>query len=229
MHPAGNRLDRPPQLAIRRGVTVTPTFNHRVRLIQTRWRLVNQPLRLTIQAAAAGAAGSAIFTALQASHSINTATASVIVAVVFGTVTILQQRSTQRQKYTVDLISAFQTAEKLAAADTWMANRIADNEAVTADISETDEPLVMALLDYYEFLAILSEQGVVDVPIIRSLRGGTMARCFRLCKPYIEDRRNRTGPEIYRALERFTTTARLPAVKPPPDTAQGEDRVVPAI
>lgn len=191
---------------------MTSTFNRRVRLIRFRWRLVNQPLRLTIQTAAAAAAGSAIFVVLQANNAIDATAASLIVAAVFGSATVLQHRQAQRQQYTVDLIAAFQTTEQLAAADTWMAGRIANNVAVTADISASDEPFVIAMLDYYEFLALLSEQGLVDVSIILNLRGGTMTRCYHLCRGYIQDRRDRVGPELYRRLEIFTEAARIPAV-----------------
>lgn len=70
--------------------------------------MANQSLRLTIQTAAAAVAGIAIFAVLRSTHAIDAATASLIVAAVLGIATVLQQR----QQYTVDLISAFQTEEK---------------------------------------------------------------------------------------------------------------------
>lgn len=185
------------------------TFNRRGRLIRLRWQMANQSLRLTIQTAAAAVAGIAIFAVLRSTHAIDAATASLIVAAVLGIATVLQQRRQQRQQYTVDLISAFQTEENLAAADTWMTSRIASGVAVTANISDSDESFVVALLDYYEFLAILAEQGVINTSIILHLRGSTMTRCFRLCAGYIEDRRTRLGPELYQGMETFILAARL--------------------
>ncbi|MEU4312821.1 hypothetical protein [Nocardia sp. NPDC024068] len=195
-----------------------PAFERRIRRIRVRWRLLNQPLRLTVQTMTTALAGVTGFVVLQANTAIDATAASVIVAGVFGSVTVLQHRQGQRRQYTVELIAAFQMTDQLAVADAWMARRIAAGLPITAEIGEADEPFVIAMLDYYEFLAVLAEQGVVDVALIRNLRGGTMTRCFDLCRSYIDDRRDRVGTELYRGLEIFTDAARPPVPSRPPRT-----------
>jgi len=166
-----------------------------------RWRLSRKPLRLVVQGICLAALALAGFAFLRTSGEINETAASVLVAVVFGAVTVLQQRQSQRRQHTVGLLNAFQSAERLSSADVWMASRITSGRAVGADLAEDDERYVIPLLDYYEFLAVLAVRGLVDVPLLLNLRGGTMTRCFDLCRGYIDDRRGRAGAEIYQALE----------------------------
>ncbi|MBF9131002.1 hypothetical protein I0C86_18845 [Plantactinospora sp. S1510] len=168
---------------------------------RVRWRLSRKPLRLLVQGVGLAALALTGFTFLRASGEINETAASILVAVVFGAVTVLQQRQSQRRQHTVGLMTAFQSAEGLSTADVWMAGRITSGRAVDADLPPEDERHVIPLLDYYEFLAVLAVRGLVDVPLLLNLRGGTMTRCFDLCREYIEDRRVRAGAEVYQALE----------------------------
>jgi hypothetical protein len=185
---------------------------------EVRWRLARKPLRVAAQGAAAAALGVAAFLFLRTSGDINETAASILVAVLFGVVTVYQQRQAQRRQHTVGLITAFQSADQLAAADVWMATRISRNEPVDADIGRADERYVITILDYYEFLAELALRGLVDTPLLVRLRGGTMSRCFSLCRPYVEDRRRRAGPEIYRCLEELAAAVR--AMSPRPTEAE---------
>jgi hypothetical protein len=181
---------------------------------RVRWRLARKPLRLVAQAAATALLALAGFLFLRAGGDVNETAASILIAVVFGVVTVLQQRQAQKRQHTVGLITAFQSADHLAAADVWMASRISNHREVTGDIPEADECHVITILDYYEFLAVLAVRGVVDTPLLVRLRGGTMQRCFDLCRSYIEDRRLRTGPEIYRCLEDLTAAVRALSPRP---------------
>jgi hypothetical protein len=181
---------------------------------RVRWRLARKPLRLVAQAAATALLALAGFLFLRAGGDVNETAASILIAVVFGVVTVLQQRQAQKRQHTVGLITAFQSADHLAAADVWMASRISNNREVTGDIPDADECHVITILDYYEFLAVLAVRGVVDTPLLVRLRGGTMQRCFELCRSYIEDRRLRTGPEIYRCLEDFAIGVRAMSPRP---------------
>jgi hypothetical protein len=181
---------------------------------EVRWRLARKPLRVAAQGIAAAALGVAAFLFLRTSGDINETAASILVAVLFGAVTVFQQRQAQRRQHTVGLLTAFQSADQLAAADTWMAIRISSNQEVDADIDPADERCVIAILDYYEFLAELALRGLVDTPLLVRLRGGTMSRCFHLCRPYVEDRRRRAGAEIYRCLEEFTAAVRAMSPRP---------------
>jgi hypothetical protein len=187
-----------------------------------RWRLARKPLRVATQGAAAALFAVAAFLFLRSSGDINETAASILIAVVFGVVTVYQQRQAQRRQHTVGLITAFQSADQLAAADVWMATRITNHREVGADITEADERHVITILDYYEFLATLALRGLVDTPLLIRLRGGTMARCFQLCRTYIADRRVRAGSEIYFCLELFADAVR--ATSPLADRTRAPSR-----
>jgi hypothetical protein len=186
-------------------ITRVATWLHRQ---EVRWRLAKTPLRVAAQGIAVAALAVAVFLFLRTSGDINETAASILVAVVFGAVTVFQQRQAQRRQHTVGLLTAFQSADQLAAADIWMATRISRGQEVGADIGRADERHVITMLDYYEFLAVLALRGLVDTPLLVRLRGGTMSRCFYLCRGYIEDRRRHAGPEIYRCLEEFAAAVR---------------------
>ncbi|GAB3983923.1 DUF4760 domain-containing protein [Plantactinospora veratri] len=198
-----------------------------LRRVQMRWRLARRPLRLVVQAVGLAALVMAGFTFLRTSGEINETAASILVAVVFGAMTVLQQRQSQRRQYTVGLITAFQSAEPLCQADVWMARRISGHQPVGADLTGDDEERVLPLLDYYEFLAVLAVRGLVDVPLLLNLRGGTMTRCFELCRGYIEDRRSLAGREIYQALELLATEYRRRLPKQPLPAPGGQPPIEP--
>lgn len=198
----------------------------RLRQLQVRWRLAALPLRLIVQAALATAVGLAGYAALQANEQINETAASILVAVLFGTVAVFQQRQTQRRQHTVDLLTAFQSADRLAAADEWMSGRITRRAPVGPDVPAADEGHVITMLDYYEFLAVLAQRGLVDVPLVVDLRGSAMTRAYRICESYIADRRARVWPGLYVCLELFavanarrTGADQTPAEPPEPPAA----------
>ncbi|THV37161.1 DUF4760 domain-containing protein [Glycomyces buryatensis] len=134
-------------------------------------------------------------------NDINDTAASVMVAVVFGATTVLQVRQSQRRQHTVDLITNFQSTETLAAADMWMAERIAAGRPVDADVTPDESLHAITILDYYEFLSMLGARGIIDVRLLLELRGGTMKRCFDTCRGYIEHRQAQVGDELYRYFE----------------------------
>lgn len=169
-----------------------------------RWRMANPALRLAVQVGAVAALAMLGFTVLRNNSGINETAASILVAVVFGAATVFQQRQSQRRQHTVELVTAFQKSEGLSAADTWMAARIKAGRAVGPDVPADEEQRVIAILDYYEFLAVLAMRGLVDVPLLLNQRGGAMTRCFDLCRSYVDDRRRTVGPELYWNLDRLT-------------------------
>lgn len=79
---------------------MTASHESRLRRIRVRWRLLGLPVRLAIQTAAVTAAGFAIFAILQTTDAIDATAASLLVAVVFGSATVLQHRQAQRRQYT---------------------------------------------------------------------------------------------------------------------------------
>jgi hypothetical protein len=181
--------------------------------------------RVVPQAAVTIALVATAFSLLTMRNEINETAASILVAVVFGVATVVQLRQSQRRQHTVGLITAFQSTEVLAAADTWMATRISRRHRVEAGIPADDERHVISMLDYYEFLSSLALRGLIDVPLLLDLRGGTMARCHEVCVDYIADRREHVGPELYSCFELFVgeyarraVRGQLPPVRTgPPD------------
>lgn len=196
----------------------------RTRRLRFSWRLASLPVRMAVLAAAAAALGLGAVLVLTANTRIDATSASVLVAVVAGSATVLQQRTVQRRTHTITLITALQNG-RLAQADDWMALRIATGRPVGPDLTAAEQPLAMGLLDYYEFLAVLAQRGLIDVPLLLDLRGGAMTRCYRLCHGYVADRRRTVSPGLYSSLEAFATAyaRRLPpdiaATLPEPRTA----------
>jgi hypothetical protein len=183
------------------GVVGNPTGV--LRRARIRWHLASPVLRVAAQGGLVAALAVAGFTVLSTGREINETAASVLIAVVFGVATVLQLRQSQRRQHTVELITVFQSSEALATADTWMAARIASHQPVEPDVPPDHERHVITLLDYYEFLSSLALRGLVDVPLLLSLRGGTMTRCYRICRRYVDDRRSNVGPELYHCFELF--------------------------
>jgi hypothetical protein len=175
----------------------------RLQRVRFRWGLANPLLRNLVQAGALAGVVIAGFAGLRLGDRIDATSASVLVAVIFGAATVLQLRQAQRRQYTVELLTNFQTTEALAAADMWMAARIADHREVPSDLPADELRYAMAMLDYYEFLATLALRGFIDVSMLRSLRGGTMSRCHDLCRTYIAGCRAEIGGELYRCFELF--------------------------
>lgn len=175
----------------------------RLQRVRFRWGLANPLLRNLVQAGALAGVVIAGFAGLRLGDRIDATSASVLVAVFFGAATVLQLRQSQRRQYTVELLTNFQTTDSLAAADMWMAARIAGHREVSKDLPADELRHAITMLDYYEFLATLALRGFVDVSMLRSLRGGTMSRCHDLCRTYITACRKEIGDELYRCFELF--------------------------
>jgi len=198
------------------------------RLAQVRWRLAGQPVRLVVTAVGIGALALTAFAGLSATGKIDLTAASVLVAVVFGVVTIRQQQQSQRRQHTVDLITAFLNTDRLSAADAWIADRILTGRPITGDIPVAERSYVISMLDYYEFLAVLAQRGLVGVPLLIDLVGGSMTRCFNICRSYIEHRRTCDFPGLYSGLEFFVgvylrragSTATVPPTASPATTVR---------
>lgn len=169
--------------------------------MRLRWSLASPVLRVTTQGVVTAILAAATFIVVTSGSEINETAASVLVAIVFGVATVYQVRQSQRRQHTVELLNAFQSSEVLSAADVWMVRRIAAHQPIGCKPPEDDDRHVISLLDYYEFLAALALRGLVDVPLLLSLRGGTMTRCMRLCRGYIDHRRTTVGNELYRCFE----------------------------
>lgn len=134
--------------------------------------------------------------------------ASVLVAVVFGLFTFRQQALSQIRQHTVELLTQFQTADRLVDADRWMALRIKSGEPIGPEIDGEADEQVITLLDYYEFLAVLARRGQIHAGLLNELRGGAIVRTFEVCLPYIYGRRQTTANDLYSGLESFAMESR---------------------
>jgi hypothetical protein len=94
-----------------------------VRRASIRWRLANSMLRTIVITIGTGVIVLGSFGVLNAIEVINATAASVLVAVVFGVITIFQQRQSQRRQYTVDLLTVFFSGERISSATAWLAHR----------------------------------------------------------------------------------------------------------
>lgn len=136
------------------------------------------------------------------------AAASVIVAAVTWFISQARDRERRQIAHSADLIATISAHEHLAKADFVMARMICKGdpiEEVGGDLlAEELDRHVMALLDYYEFVATLYFANVVHCQTIERLRGPTMRRAWHLCEGYIKNRRRLFGSdEIGKDLERF--------------------------
>lgn len=167
------------------------------------WRLANPAIRTILIGIGTTGLALGIFGAVNAIDVINATAASVLVAVVFGVVTIFQQRQSQRRQHTVDLLTEFLSADRISTATAWLADRRITQKPVTKEISASERSHVIAAFDYYELIATLALRGLVDVRIVVDLAGASMARDYESCRSYIEHRRVTDAPNLYREIEVF--------------------------
>src|SRR4051812_326925 len=118
---------------------MSETLGSRLQRLQIRWRLASAPVRVGTVAFGAAAACAVAVVLVSSSRAIDATTASILVAIFFGITAVVQQRQAQRRQHTIDLITAFQSAEALSSADEWMADRIVRHSPVGADVSGDDQ------------------------------------------------------------------------------------------
>ena len=174
-----------------------------IRHASIRWRLANPALRTILIGIGTAGLVLGIFGAVNAIEVINATAASVLVAVVFGVVTIFQQRQSQRRQHTVDLLTEFLSADRISTATAWLADRRITKKPVTGEVTASERSYVIAAFDYYELIAMLALRGLVDVKIVLDLAGASMARDYESCRSYIEHRRVTGAPDLYREVEVF--------------------------
>jgi len=157
-------------------------------------------------------AGGALSFFLLRRASVDSTGASLLVGVALAVIGFVQNRQVERRQRTVELIAALQNTDTLSAADGWMADRISRAEPVHDDVPKADDQQVITLLDYYEFLCILTERGHLDGDLLADLREPAMRRAFEICEPYVRVRRERVGTELYQRYGRFVDAKCLRAV-----------------
>jgi hypothetical protein len=178
------------------------------RHVSTWWQIANPALRIMVIVIGTLGIVLGIFGALNTIETINATAASILVATIFGVVTIFQQRQSQRRQYTVDLLTTFVSGDRVSSATAWLADRGINNKPITGKVSSDERSRVSAALDYYELVAALALRGRVDVPIVLDLIGSSMVRHFELCRSYIYHRRATDAPYLYSDLELFLTEYR---------------------
>lgn len=130
---------------------------------------------------------------------------SVAVAVVFGMVTSLQNAQMHRRAHTITLLTAFSTAETLAASDARMARIISLGQVIDDAVDEETDRHVINLLDYYEFICCAAQHRHIDPSTVVELRGSAMRAAYKACAPYLAARRQRLGSGLYDGLRSFLT------------------------
>jgi len=128
---------------------------------------------------------------------------SVAVAVVFGMVNSLQNAYMHRRAHTINLLTAFSTAETLATSDARMARIISSGRIIDDDVDEETDCHVINLLDYYEFICCAAQRRHIDPSTVVELRGSAMRAAYRACAPYLAARRQRLGSGLYGGLRSF--------------------------
>lgn len=128
---------------------------------------------------------------------------SVMVAVVFGIVSVRQNKKMQRRELTVQMLGNFSLNEILAVSDNRMAMLIKNNTRLDGTtIDDQTDGHVINMLDYYEFLCVSCQQKVLDVETVIYIRGGAMSRAYDVCEQYIKDRRKALAhPDLYASFE----------------------------
>ena len=130
---------------------------------------------------------------------------SIAVAVVFGAITSVQNARMQRRDHTITLLSAFSTADVLSESDARIARVFAVHSSISGSVDAEIDLHLIRVLDYYEFICGAALRRHIDADMVTALRGHAMQIAYQACLPYIEERRQRYGPELYRAFETFVT------------------------
>jgi hypothetical protein len=180
-----------------------PSMNKNVHYVRVRWHTLNPATRTAMAAVTIFGIVLAVFTVFNAISPINATAASVLVAVVFGIVTIFQQHQSQRREHTVNLLTGFLATGHVAAGLAWIADRQLLNEPIAEQPSMEDRHHISVALDYYELISALAIRGQIDVRMVRDLLGSSMIRDFDACRPYIDYRRGLNAPKIYSDTELF--------------------------
>jgi hypothetical protein len=128
---------------------------------------------------------------------------SIAVAVLFGTVTSLQNAHMHRRAHTIKLLTAFSTAETLSASDYRMARIIASGRRIDDDVDAETDMHVINLLDYYEFICCAALHRHIDPAIVVELRGSAMRAAYAACSPYLAARRDRISKGLYSGYHKF--------------------------
>lgn len=130
---------------------------------------------------------------------------SLIVAVGFGVLGYFTAREDVVRAHTIDLLSMMSTSSELIAANVKMVHLINDDVQLDGiEIEEGIDKHITTLLNFYEFLAIAWDLGVISEEVLFELRGGSMSRSFSVCEQYIHDRRDATeSDDIYCFYEKL--------------------------
>jgi hypothetical protein len=133
--------------------------------------------------------------------------ASVIAALMIGYLGFLQSQHQARRRYTLTIIM-----ERLSNSDLSRATLLVADYARRGDVfveatdNQEEHQLVNLLLNYYEFVAIAYIKKSLDRGTVRRQQKNAMKSAFRVCEPYIKNRRKELRRKtLYREFELLTT------------------------
>ncbi len=111
----------------------------------------------------------------------------------------------ERRQNTTAILSKFYDAGPVIEANTIIASWIADNRLLPDDeVSAEEDSTIIAILNYYDFLALMVREESVDSAIVLASVGGPMIETYKVTENYINARRKRLNrPKLYSALEGY--------------------------
>ena len=132
---------------------------------------------------------------------------SLVIAVSTFILTTVSNRRHAIRQHTIDVLSIVNQdgpvmRSQLVIAD-W--NRT-DRQISDDDLSLEDDRVVIAVLDYYDFVSAMALKGELDVDAIVTLLGGRMLATTERLQTYIQKRRERLHrARLYEPLQTFVT------------------------
>jgi hypothetical protein len=99
----------------------------------------------------------------------------------------------ERRQTTFLLLSRIFEPGPVAEARIKMARWIAEDRTIDDDLieNESDDRVILALVDFYEFVCEGAMRGVVDRRLLNQESGGRMERAFAVARRYIRKRQDR--------------------------------------
>lgn len=136
---------------------------------------------------------------------------SIIVATATWLVTYFRDRRAHQVAHTVDVIAGLSVSDRLAESTFQVTRLINSGKPISLDdIDPKTESHVVDILDYYEFLAELCGEGVLNRKTIESLRGRLMRRTWNICEPYIAQTRALQRRKVYSGFGQFVKDLPFP-------------------
>lgn len=130
---------------------------------------------------------------------------SAFAAITIGFVGFRQNQFRARREYTLSIMLERLSNPDLARATLFVADLEASNDVYQRAADKPEEHrLIAMLLSYYEFVAVAYFQRSLDRSAVRRQQRSALVAAFRVCEPYITERRRELErPRLYKELEQL--------------------------